>query len=84
VRHARALFGEDVTRNFLEMLGVKVLIRGHEPAPKGSKINHQGKVLTLFSRKGQPYFNSTAAYLQFDLSIKLQNAHDLVQHIHKF
>ena len=83
-RGAGRLFGEDVTRNFLEMLDVKVLIRGHEPAPEGSKINHKGKVLTLFSRRGQPYFNSTAAYLQFDLSLKLQNAHDLVPYIHKF
>jgi protein phosphatase len=83
-RGAGRLFGEEVTRNFLETLGVKVLIRGHEPAPKGSKINHQGRVLTLFSRKGQPYFNSTAAYLQFDLSIKLQDAYDLVPYIHNF
>jgi protein phosphatase len=83
-RGAGRLFGEEVTRNFLEMLGVKVLIRGHEPAPEGSKINHQGKVLTLFSRKGPPYFNSIAAYLQFDLPLKLQNAHDLVPYIHNF
>jgi hypothetical protein len=41
-------------------------------------------VLTLFSRKGAPYFNAYGAYLQLPLSRKFQNARQLVPWIHKF
>lgn len=83
-RGAGKLFGEDVTQKFLNMLNVKLLIRGHEPSQDGFKINHNGKILTLFSRKGPPYFNASAAYLQLDLSVKPQNAHELMPYVHKF
>ncbi|MDH5448519.1 MAG: serine/threonine protein phosphatase [Candidatus Bathyarchaeota archaeon] len=83
-RGAGRLFGEDVTRKFLSTLDVKMLIRGHEPAQNGFKISHNGKILTLFSRKGQPYFNASAAYLQLGLSLKPQNVYELVPYIHKF
>jgi protein phosphatase len=76
-RGAGRLFGEDVTNRFLAMLNVNVLIRGHEPSEEGCKINHNGKVLTLFSRKGEPYFNAQAAYLQLDFSMKVENAYQL-------
>lgn len=83
-RGAGRLFGEDVTRRFLDLLNVKMLIRAHEPAQDGFKIGHNGKVLTLFSRKGPPYFNSSAAYLQVDLSLKPENIHEIVPYIHRF
>lgn len=76
-RGAGKSFGEDVTDSFLTMLNVKLLIRGHEPSEEGYKINHHGKVLTLFSRKGEPYYNAQAAYLQLDLAVKLENAYQL-------
>ncbi len=41
------------------------------------KINHAGKILTLFSRKGEPYFNSSGAFLQFDLTEKIRDAFQL-------
>ncbi|MBS7624295.1 serine/threonine protein phosphatase [Candidatus Bathyarchaeota archaeon] len=68
-RGAGFLFGGDVTRRFLKTVGVKMVIRGHEPAFNGYKFNHEGRVLTLFSRKGRPYYNAYAAYLRLDLSI---------------
>jgi len=76
-RGAGKLFGSDVTAHFLEMLNVNFLIRGHEPSDAGYKINHNGRVLTLFSRKGEPYFNSQGAYLQLDLAGKIKNAFQL-------
>lgn len=76
-RGAGKVFGNDVTDNFLKMLNVKVLIRGHEPSEAGYKINHDGKILTLFSRKGEPYFNNQAAYLQLDLTAKVESAYQI-------
>lgn len=76
-RGAGNVFGEDVTRAFLDMLAVPFLVRGHEPAMDGYRINHGGKVLTLFSRKGSPYFNRYGAYLTFDLSKTFDSAWEL-------
>ncbi|MEM3673205.1 MAG: metallophosphoesterase family protein [Candidatus Bathyarchaeia archaeon] len=83
-RGAGKLFGEKITNEALERFNVKILIRGHEPCTEGYKINHKGKVLTLFSRKGPPYFNVCGAYLDFELSRKYENAEQLIPFIHKF
>jgi diadenosine tetraphosphatase ApaH/serine/threonine PP2A family protein phosphatase len=83
-RGAGKLFGKSVTEKVLRKLNVKILIRGHEPCEEGFKLNHDGKVLTLFSRKGSPYFNTYGAYLQLPLSEKFESAAQLVPWIHKF
>lgn len=83
-RGAGRLFSEGVTDKLLKMLSVNVLIRGHEPTDEGFKINHNGKILTLFSRKGPPYHNSYGAYLQLSLSKKVKDARQLADYIHKF
>jgi len=67
-RGAGMLFGEDVTARALESAKVRTLIRGHEPCADGVRVNHGGKVLTIFSRKGPPYFNLKGAYLRLKLS----------------
>ena len=76
-RGAGKLFGQDVTESFLKIMNVNVLIRGHEPADAGYKINHDGRVLTLFSRRGEPYFNNQGAFLQFNLAEKIEDAFQL-------
>jgi len=76
-RGAGKLFGEDITAKLLKMLNVKLMIRGHEPSENGFKINHSGKILTLFSRTGPPYFNRRGAYLQLNLSEKIESAEGL-------
>jgi len=83
-RGAGKLFGKSVTEPVLNKLGVKILIRGHEQCQEGFKLNHDDKVLTMFSRKGAPYFNTYGAYLQLPLSQKFENARQLVPWIHKF
>lgn len=83
-RGAGKLFGAAVTTRVLQQLGVSILVRGHEPCEEGYKINHDGKVLTLFSRKGPPYLNSFGAYLKVDLSAKFRNVEELASYIHKF
>ncbi|RLG92550.1 MAG: serine/threonine protein phosphatase [Candidatus Hecatellales archaeon] len=76
-RGAGKLFGEDVTKSFLGKIGVKTLIRGHEPCYEGIKVNHNGAVLTVFSRKGEPYFNPYAAYLEIDSQTEALNGYQL-------
>jgi protein phosphatase len=83
-RGAGRLFGPDVTNDLLRKLGVQMLIRGHESCDEGFRINHDGKVLTLFSRKGPPYFNAHGAYLRLSFSNRLENANQLVPYIHPF
>ena len=83
-RGAGKLFGKKVTENALKKVNAKILIRGHEPCEEGFKLNHDGKALTLFSRKGAPYFNAYGAYLQLPLSEKFESAEQLVPWIHKF
>ncbi len=83
-RGAGKLFGENETNRFLDLLNVKVLIRGHEPSPEGFKFNHSGKIITLFSRKGAPYSNEQGAYLQLDLGDAVEKAFQLEQFIRFF
>ena len=83
-RGAGKLFGKNITNEALKRFKVKILIRGHEPCGDGFKIDHRGKILTLFSRKGPPYFNLYGAYLNVELSKKFENAEQLIPFIHKF
>ena len=83
-RGAGRLFGENITNEMLRRFNVKILIRGHEPCRDGFQINHGGKVLTLFSRKGSPYFNVQGAFLNVELSEKFESAEQLIPYIHKF
>jgi protein phosphatase len=80
-RGAGKLFGQDVTEHFLKMMNAPILIRGHEPADAGFKINHAGRILTLFSRKGEPYFNSEGAFLQLDLTERIKDSYQLKRYV---
>jgi len=73
-RGAGRFFGEDVSEKVLGLLGVKTLIRSHQPS-EGASATHGGKVLTLFSRKGPPYYNAKAAFLDIDLSTPPKDAY---------
>jgi diadenosine tetraphosphatase ApaH/serine/threonine PP2A family protein phosphatase len=83
-RGAGNLFGKEVTSEVLRRLNAKILIRGHESARDGYIISHEGRILTLFSRKGPPYYNAHGAYLQVLLAEKYESAEELVPFIHKF
>jgi protein phosphatase len=83
-RGAGKLFSKNVTESVLRKLNAKILIRGHEPCEEGFKINHDGKVLTLFSRKGAPYFNEHGAYLDLPLSERFESAVQLLPWIRRF
>ena len=83
-RGAGKLFGKNVTEEVLRCVNAQVLIRAHESSDFGFRINHGGKVLTLFSRKGSPYFNKYGAYLLLPFFKKIENAEQLVPWVHKF
>jgi len=83
-RGAGKLFGMAVTDRILKKFNVKLCIRGHEPCHEGFKIDHNGKILTLFSRKGAPYFNASGAYLFLNLQQEFNDANQLISFLHKF
>ncbi|MGC8849650.1 MAG: metallophosphoesterase [Candidatus Bathyarchaeia archaeon] len=66
-RGAGYLFGEDVTSRILGIVKAETVIRGHEPCPLGFETLHNGRIFTLFSRVGPPYYNEAAAYLSINL-----------------
>ena len=72
------LFGEDVTSKALELTKTRSLIRSHESC-EGVKVNHSGKVLTIFSRSGAPYENTIRAFLELDLSLDAKDAYILAK-----
>ncbi|MCK4320546.1 serine/threonine protein phosphatase [Candidatus Bathyarchaeota archaeon] len=82
-RGAGRIFGRKLTMDVLSKLGVKTLIRSHQPC-QGVSVNHGGKVLTLFSRKGSPYYNFQAAYLEIELSKEAKSGYELAKKAHRF
>ncbi|MDQ3836898.1 MAG: serine/threonine protein phosphatase [Thermoproteota archaeon] len=74
-------FGRSVTHTWLQKTGTKVIIRGHEPC-RGFKLDHDNKIMTLFSCRGI-YPNSAAAYLVLDRTDidTAEDAADLLAHI---
>jgi len=76
-RGAGMLFGIRVTREFNRKNNVLAIIRSHEPC-EGYKLNHGGAVITVFSRRGPPYFNYKIGYGEFELR-KLNNLSDVIK-----
>jgi protein phosphatase len=74
-------FGEHMTQKWLAASGTKCIIRGHEPC-QGYRIDHNSRILTLFSSHG-PYPKFKAAYLAIDRDDleRVGNASDLVPFI---
>jgi len=76
-RGAGYMFGPDITDDFLRTIKVKTMIRGHEAAPEGYKVDH-GQILTIFSSTNRKYRNTqrTALYIEKNHSF---NVKDLVE-----
>lgn len=60
------MFGLDIASKYLENIGAKMLIRGHECYDHGYYF-HDDKILTIFSCKLPHYRNTHLAYLKADL-----------------
>jgi protein phosphatase len=77
-RGAGRIFGEKLTMDILTKVGVRTLIRSHQPC-EGVSVGQAGRILTLFSRKGPPYYNSQAAYLEIALSEGAKSGYELAE-----
>lgn len=62
IRGAGIMFGEELTKKFIEVTGVKAVVRSHEVVD-GYRVNHLGKVLTIFSAK-ETYGLRRASYVK--------------------
>jgi hypothetical protein len=83
-RGAGKLFGEDVTRRILKLVNAVTVIRGHEPCQEGVLTSHNGMILTVFSRKGPPYGNTQAAYINLNATEPSLSAHELSNSASRF
>eukprot|EP00971_Amphidinium_carterae_P247624 4917355-Amphidinium_carterae.1 len=65
-------FGQDVTENFLQTNGLKMVIRSHEMKeegrePSGYEIEHSGKLVTVFSAPNYcDQMGNKGAYIRLD------------------
>ncbi len=80
-RGAGLLWGYKVTEHALKITKTEIIIRGHEPVYEGYKLNHGGRVLTLFSRLGPPYYNEIASYIACDSRELLSNVLNCVRKV---
>jgi protein phosphatase len=74
-------FGPSVTARWLDATNTKAVVRGHEPC-RGYRIDHGGKVLTLFSCK-ESYPEALAAFLLAgrDELAAIKDAKDLARYV---
>ena len=42
-------FGPDVTKNFLDLNNLKMIVRSHEVKQEGYEVDHEGRLCTIFS-----------------------------------
>ena len=76
-------FGIEVTNMWLSNTSCKFLLRGHEPC-MGYKLNHENKILTIFSSKA-PYPKFESAYLktsQKEIGEIIDNECSITQCVH--
>jgi diadenosine tetraphosphatase ApaH/serine/threonine PP2A family protein phosphatase len=76
-------FGDDVTTRFLNGIGAKILVRGHEYYGGSGYMAVSKRVLTIFSAKyGRPDWKR--AYIDTDLSKDIEDVNSLIPDIRLF
>lgn len=77
-------FGRAVTERWLAATNAKVVVRGHEPCRNGYRINHNGKMLTLFScREAYPGFDAAYVAASRDDLGSVSDAYGLAKSVKK-
>ena len=60
-------FGPDVTSNFLEKNNLQLVIRSHEVKDEGYEVEHDGKLITVFSAPNYcDHMGNSGAFITFD------------------
>ncbi|PPD92808.1 hypothetical protein GOBAR_DD10240 [Gossypium barbadense] len=60
-------FGADVTRKFLQDNNLDLIVRSHEVKDEGYEIEHDGKLITIFSAPNYcDQMGNKGAYIQFE------------------
>ncbi|KAK9663912.1 hypothetical protein RND81_14G005800, partial [Saponaria officinalis] len=60
-------FGSDVTKRFLEDNGLELIVRSHEVKDEGYEIEHDGKLVTVFSAPNFcDQFGNKGAFIRFE------------------
>lgn len=76
-------FGIEVSKKWLNASAIKLVVRGHEPC-QGFKINHGGRILTLFTcREAYPNFGAAYLTISADKLLSFTQGKDFVQNIKK-
>jgi hypothetical protein len=76
-------FGPNISKEWLTITRTKVIVRGHEPCP-GFKIDHDDRVLTLFScKEAYPKFEAAYIFISKKQLELIHNAKDLVHYVRK-
>ncbi len=76
-------FGINITKKWLTMSRTEVIVRGHEPC-HGFKIDHDDKVITLFScKEAYPKFEAAHIFISKKQLETIHNAVDLVPFVRK-
>ncbi|KAF4743503.1 Serine/threonine-protein phosphatase 5 [Perkinsus olseni] len=65
-RGVGVMFGEDVTRNFLETNNLQLVVRSHEMKDEGYEVEHSGNLITVFSAPNYcDQMGNKGAFLRF-------------------
>jgi len=82
-RGAGVVFGKDITKRVCEGIGVKTIIRSHQPSitKGGIAIHHDNMLLTISSTT--VYEGTKAAYLTINLEEEAKDAYGLSKRINK-
>lgn len=76
-------FGVNITKKWLAMSRTKVIVRGHEPC-HGFKIDHDDRVLTLFScKEAYPNFEAAHIFISKKQLESIHNAMNLAHYVRK-
>merc|ERR1719201_766101 len=64
-------FGPDVTKQFLKMNGLELLIRSHECKDEGYEVEHGGETITIFSAPNYcDQMGNKGAFIRMDADLE--------------
>jgi protein phosphatase len=74
-------FSSSISKKWLRASNTKVIVRGHEPC-NGFKIDHEGRVLTLFScKEAYPKFDIGYILISGKQLRSIRNGYDLAENV---